>query len=235
MPNTALPGCYGARNVVALRASLLNADGTRICPNTDGSAFMVGGFTEITVTRVVDTGQTDTLRDANGAVCNTDTSPDIVTGIRGSLTLCKLDFQLIELLTGAILFDDGAGTATGFEEAAPGNTPPTSEFHWWSKAWDGAGQALSPYLYVHNVAYATQWRIGDQTYGENALDVPLTFTGKANANIVIGTFDDIPLQAQGDGFTAQWFADDVPDADAAPYNVNALDCGYVDSPACSAS
>lgn len=234
MPNTALPGCYGARNLVAIRASRLNADGTRICPNTDGSAFEVGGPISFAMNQVVDTGQVDTQRDGNGAVCNTDTSPDIVTGIAGDLTLCIFDFQLIEVLTGARLLVSG-GTAIGIELPDPSDTPPTVEFHWWSKAWDTSGQAASPYSYVHGAAFATQWRIGDMTFEENALDVPLTFTGKSNANIVIGTFDDVPLDVQGDGFAAIWFADDVPDADSAPYNVNALSCGYVDSPVCAAS
>ena len=234
MPNTALPGCYGARNLVAIRASRLEADGTRICPNTDGSAFMTNGQVSFDVSRVVDAGATDTQRDGDGAVCNTDTTADIVTGISGSLELCKFDFQMIELLTGARLIQTG-GTAYGIEEPDPADTPPTIEFHWWAKAWAGAGQAASPYSYLHGVAFATQWRLGDQTFDNSALAVPLTFTGKANENIVIGTFDDIPLDVQGDGFTAMWLADDVPDADAAPYNVNGLTCGYVDSPSCSSS
>jgi len=235
MPNTALPGCYGARNLVAIRASRLNADGTRICPNTDGSAFMVGGPISFDLNQVVDAGTTDVQRDGNGAICNTDTSADIVTGIAGTLELCIYDFQMIELLTGARLLITGGVTGYGIELPDPSDTPPTVEFHWWSKAWDSAGQAASPYSYVHGAAFSTQWRIGDMSFGENALTVPLTFTGKANANIVIGSFDDIPLDVQGDGMAAIWFADDVPDADASPYNDNALSCGYVDTPACSAS
>jgi len=234
MPNTALPGCYGARNLVAIRASRLNDDGTRICPNTDGSAFMVGGAISFSMNQVVDAGATDTQRDGNGAVCNTDTSPDIVTGIAGDLTLCIFDFQMIELLTGARLLVDGS-TAIGIELPNPSNTPPTVEFHAWAKAWSGGGIAAAPYSYAHLAAFATQWRIGDMSFEENALEVPLTFTGKANENIVIGSFDDIPLDVVGDSFAAIWFADDVPDADSAPYNDNALACGYVDTPACSSS
>jgi hypothetical protein len=184
--------------------------------------------------QVVDTGQTDTQRDGNGSICNTDTTPDVVTGIRGDLTLCIFDFQMIELLTGARLLVNG-GTAIGIELPDPSDTPPTIEFHAWAKAWDGSSQAASPYSYVHLAAFATQWRIGDMTFEENAFEIPLTFTGKANQNIVIGSFDDIPLDVQGDSFAAIWFANDVPDADASPYNDNALTCGYVDTPACSAS
>lgn len=234
MPTTTLPGCYGARDLVAIRASRLNADGTRICPNEDGSAFMVGGPISFSVTRTVDAGATDTQRDGAGNVCNTNTTPDVVTGIGGTLLLCKLDFQMIEILTGGRLLVSG-GVAYGYEEADPGDTPPAVEFHWWTKAWGASGQAASPYSYIHHVAPYTQWRLGDETFDNNALEVPLTFKGQSNTSIVIGSFDDIPLDAQGDGFTARWFATDVPDADAAPYNENALTCGYVDTPSCSSS
>lgn len=234
MPTTALPGCYGARDLVAIRASRLNADGTRICPNEDGSAFMIGGAISFNVQRVVDSGTTDSQRDGAGNICLTKTTADIVTGIRGNLTLCKLDFQMIELLTGGRCLVSG-GVAYGFEEADPNDTPPAVEFHWWENNWSGASQVASPYLYVHNVAVYTQWRLGDETFDNTNLEVPLTFTGQANTSIVIGTFDDIPLDVQGDGFTSRWLADDIPDADTAPYNENGLSCGYVDSPACSAS
>jgi len=234
MPSTTLPGCYGARNLVAIRASRLNADGTRICPNEDGSAYTVGGQISFDVRRNTVGGNTDVLNNGNGGVCNTDTTPQIVTGINGTLTLCVFDFQMIELLTGARLLVDG-GIGYGFEEADPQDDPPLIEFHWWIKMWDGASQAPTPYTYMQSVAVATQWRLGDQTFGENALTVPLLFTGKANENIVIGTFDDIPLDVQGDGFTAGWATDTVPDPNVAPYSDNGLTCGYVDSPACSAS
>lgn len=235
MPNTALPGCYGARNLVAIRASRLNADGTRICPNTDGSAFMTAGQVAFSLEPVVDAGSTDTQRDGNGAVCNTDTTSDVVTGISGTLELCKFDWQMIEILTGARLLVTGGTTAIGIEWPDPGDTPPTVEFHWWAKAWAGSGQAASPYSYIHGAAFSTQWRLDSQNYDNNALAVPLVFTGQANENIVIGSFDDIPLDVQGDGHAATWFADDVPDADASPYNVNGLTCGYVDTPSCSSS
>jgi hypothetical protein len=234
MPSTTLPGCYGARNLVAVRASRLDADGTRICPNTDGSAYTVGGQISLDMRRSTDGGQTDVIRDGDGGVCNVDTTPEIVTGITGTLTLCVYDFQFIELVTGARLLVD-AGVGYGFEEADPNDTPPLIEFHWWSRAWVGASQAVTPYQYLHGVAVATRWRLGDEAFNNTGLTIPLLFTGRANENIVIGTFDDIPLDVQGDGFTAQWFADDVPDPTAAPYSDNGLTCGYVDSPACSAS
>lgn len=234
MPSSAPPGCYGARNLAAIRASRLNADGTRICPNTDGSAFETDGPISFSIEPVVDAGQVDSLRDGDGAICNTDTTPDIVTGIRGNLELCVFDIQMIEVLTGARLLVSG-GTSIGVEFPDPGDTPPTVEFHWWSNAWVTGSQAATPYRYVHGAAFATQWRLDTLTFELGAFTVPLVFSGEANTNIVIGSFDDIPLDVQGDGQAAVWFADDIPDALVSPYNVNSLTCGYVDTPACSAS
>lgn len=234
MPNSTPPGCNGSRNLAAIRASRLNADGSRICPNTDGSAFATDGPISFSIEPVVDAGQVDSLRDGDGNICNTDTTPDIVTGVRGNLELCIFDVQMIEVLTGARLLVSGS-TAIGIEFPDPTDTPPTVEFHWWTKAWAAGSQAATPYRYVHGAAFSTQWRLDTLNFELGATTFPLSFVGETNMNIVIGSFDDIPLDVQGDGQAAVWFADDIPDADVAPYNVNSLTCGYVDTPTCSAS
>lgn len=231
---TALPACYSARNIVAVRASRLNADGSRICPNTDGSAFMTSGVISFTSNATVDAGATDVQRDGDGNICSTLTNPDVVTGRRGTLTICKLDFQLIEILTGSQPAEDGS-FFIGVEDPDPDDTPPLVEFHWWAKAWSGGGQAASPYSYVHGALWASQWRVGDLNFANGPLSFPLSYTAQANESISIGSFDDIPPVFNGQGFAGLWFADDVPDATASPYNAAGLTCGYVDTPACSSS
>ncbi len=233
MPSNALRGCYGSRNLKAVRASRLNEDGTRICPNTDGSAFQTKGPISLSVESVVETGQTDVQKDGDGNRCNFDTTGDVVTGIRGTLVLCTLDFQLIEVLTGARLLVSTEGY--GIEAPDPEDTPPTVEFHWWTGTWQNGQQVASPNQYHHGALFKTQWRIDSLSFEEGATTVPLSFTGETNPNIVIGSFDDIPLDVQGDGQWGIWLASDIPDADVAPYNVNGLTCGYVDTPVCSAS
>lgn len=239
MPATALPGCYGARNLVAIRASRLDAAGIPTCRGAgmavdSGSAYMFGGPVSFTATRNVDAGATDTQRDGDGNVCNTRTTPDTVVGISGTLVLCQVDFQLIELLTGARILND-ATFDHGIEEAAPANTPPRVEFNVWSRSWAGASQSADPYSYLRGTFFNTQWRLGDNAFQENALEIPLTFTGEANLNIGIGSFDDLPAGIVGDGFSAlyQVALADVPDPTAAPYSDNSLTCGYVDTPICT--
>ena len=228
------PGPYGQRNVVSIRASRLAADGSRVCPNTDGSAWMPGCVVDLAVTRTVDAGTTDVARDGDGNICQTRTTDDAITGIELSMNLLLLDFEMIEILTGALLLATAGPNNYGFEEPNPTDTPPRVEFHWWARAWDGAGQAAAPYSYVHFVAFNTAWRLGDETFGEGATQIPLIGKGQANNSISIGSFNDIPPDAQGDGFTARWLDTDLPDPLAAPYST-APDGGWLDTPVCTAS
>jgi hypothetical protein len=227
------PGCYGARNLVAIRASLLNSDGTRICPNQDGSAYNLAPV-RINVRRDVETGETDVLRNGDGVICSTRTTPDTVTGITAELELCTFDMELIEILTSARLLTAGAVTI-GIEEAAPDTTVQPVEFHGWMRAWDGASQAAAPYSYIHFVLFNTTWRLGDFDATSGALTIPIVGKGSANTSISIGSFDDIPPDAVGDGFSAWWFDNDLPDSGVSPYSEHARTCGYVDTPACTSS
>jgi len=229
----AQPGPYGQRNVVSIRASRLAASGARICPNVDGSAWMPDCIVDLSVTRTVDAGTTDVSRDGDGRICQTRTTPDVVTGIELAMNISLVDLETIEILTGALLLATG-GTNFGFEEPDPTETQPATEFHWWTRGWDGAGQSAAPYSYWHNVAFYTQWRMGDETFGEGATLIPLVGKGQANNSISIGSFNDIPPDAQGDGFTARWLDTDLPDPGVAPYSTEP-DGGWLDTPVCSAS
>src|SRR3989304_1573684 len=100
----------------------------------------------------------------------------------------------------------------------------------------GAGprRPAAPPSYVHKGAFLTPWRLGDESFGEGATNIPLLGKGQANNSIVKGSFDDIPVDAQGDGFTARWLGTDLPDAGSAPYST-APAGGWLDPPACTAS
>src|SRR3972149_10627087 len=95
------PGPYGLMSVVSIRASRLSASGARVCPNPDGSAWMPGCVVDLGVTRTVDAGTADVARDGDGDICQTRTTADAVTGIELSMNLLLLDFEMIEILTGA--------------------------------------------------------------------------------------------------------------------------------------
>lgn len=223
-------GCFGARNLVAVRASRLNDDGTRICPNTDGSAYLRGGAIRFAATADIDAGATDVQRDGDGNICNTDTSADAITGVSLELELCIFDMEMLEILTGGVIAVTG-GTTYGWEYPGASDTAPHVEFHAWARAWDGGGQAAAPYQFLHLAFYNTTWTPPDLGAEENALTLPLAGKGQENASISIGSFDDIPPEFLGT-FGAAWFDNDAP---AAGIGDGGLSCGYLDTPVCTSS
>ena len=133
----ALPGCFGARNLVAMRATILTEEGARICPNVDGAAALQG-VTSFTASLRIDQGQTDVQRDGDGNVCNTRTSADVVTGVDLAAELCVFDWEMIETLTGGTIAVN-AGATHGWEYAKAADTPPHTIVDVWARTWDGAG------------------------------------------------------------------------------------------------
>lgn len=226
----ALPGCFGARNLVAMRATILTADGARICPNADGAAALQG-VTSFTASLRIDTGQTDVQRDGDGNVCNTRTSPDVITGVDMTAELCIFDWEMIETLTGGIIAVD-AGATHGWEYAKAADVAPHTIVDVWARTWDGAGQATATYAYTRASYYNTTWVPGQISFQENALSFPMTGKGSENSSISIGPWNDIPTEFVG-SFGALWWvaAGDLPDFP----NADGDDCGYVDVPACSSS
>src|SRR5687768_8004448 len=96
-------GCFGARNLVAIRATIIEADGQRSCPNLGGAAAMPGGSNSFNASLTLYAGQTDLQRDGDGNICNPRTSGDVITGVALNLELCVFDFELIETMTGEII------------------------------------------------------------------------------------------------------------------------------------
>jgi hypothetical protein len=216
---------------VAIRATIIEADGTRICPNVDGAAALTGGAISFNASLRIDAGQTDLQRDGDGNVCNSRTSADVVTGVDLNLELCVFDFELIETMTGGIIAVNG-GVTHGWEYAKATATAPHVVFDAWARTWDGAGQATSAYAYTRLSFFNTTWVPGQISFQENALSFPLTGKGSENSNISIGPWNDIPTEFVG-SFGAAWWAAaaDLPDSP----NADGNDCGYIDVPVCSAS
>lgn len=227
----ALPGCFGARNLVAIRAGRIEEDGSRICPNVDGGAAMTGGVNSFTASLRIDAGQTDVQRDGDGNVCNTRTSPDVITGIDASAELCIFDWEMIETLTGGVLAVN-AGLTHGWEVAKSSDAAPHTQVDVWARTWDGAGQAESAYSYTRWSGFNMTWVPGQIQFQENALTLPLTGKGSENSNISIGLWNDIPTEFVGSFYGMWWAAAaDLPDSP----NADGNDCGYIDVPACTSS
>lgn len=222
-------GCYQSLDLCAVRASVLNADGTRIGSNPNGSAY---NLSPISLGRspIVSTGESFEQRDGCGNICVSITDPDVTTGENLTLTLCQLDLELINILTGASVLLDGGGEVFGVEAPDPSVTQNPVEFHAWTKAYSGSSQVASPRNYWHWVWPKVQWNIGDWTIERGILSIVLTGRAAANANLGSGSFADLPA-AGVQQFFGVWLDNDIPSADAAPYNANGLSCGFVDTPA----
>jgi hypothetical protein len=226
-----MAGCFGARNLVAVRAARIEADGSRICPNVDGAAAITGGALSFSASLRIDAGQTDLQRDGDGNVCNTRTTDDVITGVDLNLELCVLDFELIETLTGGIIAVN-AGETHGWEYAKATDTVPHTIVDAWARTWDGAGAATTALAYTRLSYFNTTWVPGQITFQENALSFPLTGKGSENSVISIGPFNDIPTEFVG-SFGAIWWAA-AADLPADP-NPDGNSCGYIDVPACTSS
>lgn len=222
--------CYGARNLVAIRATRLADDGSRICPNVDGSAFLFGGAISFTATQRVDAGATDIQRDGDGNICNTRTGNDSITGVDFALELCIFDFEMLEILVGGVLASSG-GVVHGWEMPRATDASPRVEFHAWARTWQGAGQAADPYSYTHVGFFNSSWTSPSLNLQENALSLPLTGKGQENSGISIGSFDDIPPEFVG-SFGGAWW---VPSTDLPDQTILGKSCGYIDTPACTSS
>ena len=219
--------CLNSLDVCGIRASVLNADGTPNFGLANGSAYDLSaislGRTALTTT-VTGVNQ----EDGCGRVCVNIPDRTITTGETLTLVLCQLDLELISVLTGAEVCLDGSLDVIGLQAPDPTATKLPTEFHAWSKAYQSNAQVADPHAYYHWVWPSVIWEIGNWNIQRGVLQVALTGTAVANANLGDGTFADLPCEITQ--FFGVFLASDVPDPDVAPYNANGQSCGFIDSP-----
>lgn len=220
--------CRNSLDICAIRASVLNADGTPDFGLANGSAYDLSaislGRTAITTT-VTGVNQ----EDGCGRVCVNIPDRTITTGETLSLVLCQLNFELLNVLTGAEVILDGSLDVIGLVAPDPTITHPPVELHGWSKSYDNNSQGAAPYSYYHWVWPHVDWSIGDWNIQRGVLQVSVTGVATANGNLGNGAFGDLP--APVDQFFGVYLADDLPDPDVAPYDANDQACGFINTPA----
>lgn len=228
---TSQPSLATGRGLVAVRVTILDTDGSRVCSNTDGTAYSLCPVS-IATSEDVDAGETQTKRCGDGSVFATYSTDDAITGLEITLTLSPYDLEFIEVATGATPLLD-AGDIIGLSGGNDFYALPT-EFHCWQEAYSGSALAASPYSYWHHVFPHVRWRRQVPPLAEGFNDVVLIGKVQGNLNLGNGSFLDIPVEAFEDSaeLHAWWRADDLPDADTSPYN-NGLGGGYIDTPACA--
>lgn len=220
--------CLNSLDVCAIRASVLNADGSPNFGLANGSAYDLSaislGRTAVTTT-ITGVNQ----EDGCGRVCVNIPDRTVTTAETLSLVLCQLNFELISVLTGAEVCVDGSGDVIGISAPDPTATQLPTEFHAWTKAYENNAQHASPYTYYHWVWPSVLWSIGDWNIQRGVLQVALTGTATGNGNLGDGSFADLACPVET--FFGVFLADDVPDPDVAPYNANGQSCGFINTPA----
>lgn len=234
---TTQPVLAAGRGLLAVRATLLSATGTRAnCGVADTTAYSMC-VQSLTPSTQSDAGDTETIACGTGGVFATVSTEDTDTGIDIAAELVTEDIELAWLLTGGELLFDG-GNVIGLAQRAPGVPAPVFELHAWQEARVG-GAFASELPYVHHVWGFCTAKLGDKTIGTGfgTRTINVSAAGVSGANLGNGSFLDIPVQAfEGDSdgaFYAFWRVDatDLPDPDVSPYN-NGLGGGFITTPAC---
>lgn len=220
--------CYTSADLLAVRVSLLDTDGSPLCGETDGTAYDMKPVS-LQITPTVDAGETITNRAGDGTICYTRTTPDVPTGADLVLTICVFDVELIALMTGSESYTENSAPAmaVGTEVGDP------VESHFWTRALVGSSPAASPNTYWHHVYPNVTWAIGNHTFGQDALQMVLNGTAQVSSSIGAGGFSDIPTTPTQPYWWNVWTADDLPDPDVPPYNQDGATCGFIDTPTCS--
>lgn len=233
---TTQPDLAAARGLVAVRATLLNADGTRNCGLTNGTAYSLCPQT-ITPSTQTEAGETETIQCGSGTTFATVTTDDTVTGIDLELVLVTADYELLWLMTGGETLTDGAGNVIGIGQRASSVAAPVFELSAWVERRAGAAiDGTYPY---------EQWHWGNctATLGDTPLGtgfgtttVSVKARGVDGAAIGNGSFLDLPVELyEGDSdgaFYGRFAVDSRPTDDTAPYN-NGLGGGFINTPACA--
>ncbi len=217
-------GCYKSTDICAIRASILAPDGSPLYGEPDGSAWNKSqrSLGRSAITQTISGVNEET---GCGDICYTEPDRTITTGETLTLQLCELDYELINILTGAEVITEGAVTI-GLIAPDPSVSATPVEFHAWSNNKTNNAQVASPYTHKHWVWPWSEWSIGDWTLQRGLLAVIVTGVAKANANLGIGTFQDVvsPITQ----FFGVFDAEDIPVLGEAPYTVG---CGWLDNPA----
>lgn len=202
--------CLSQVMACRLRVARLHADGT-LDPGEE-NLYVTDALISIGSSPDVEAGTVITQRNGCGNICVRRRSDDQTLAYNLSMSLCNLDAELIEMLTGGTLITVG-GVTVGYKRPASGATKPIVCVEAWAEARTATQQATNDgdLLWWHWVWPHVKWTAGEHTLdGENVLTVPLTGYAEENENMGTGpdaSWPDLITEAEA------WFLDDeIPDS-----------------------
>ena len=210
---------YGSIFVDRIRVAKLTTAGAPSAGASNGYAS--DAQIQLNWSTVIEAGDEGVQKNGAGTICSTFKNPDSVKRVDLSMDLCKLDSQLLALLTQGDTFEDAADSFKVIGGQLPLSTTELNIplcLEVWTRAWDGSQQAVPTFTtpdgaYWHWVFPLCHFVPGATTL-DGAIHVfPVTGTSEENVNITAnGPFNDWPAEVAGEGgvtASAGWFLDSV--------------------------
>lgn len=232
--------CVNGLQMCGMRVTRL--DGTGAIFQDGGANSSTGGTGGLYVTDTiveadfsfnVEDGTELEVRTACGDLCANFTECDTLRNIEIDLTLCKIDPELIALLTGSGLISVG-GLSIG-NTVASGKQPSCDEgviLEFWQKAWNMSEQNADPYSYIRWVFPRVRLNFSsDFSFENDFLTLSLSGDTLANSSAGTGPDEDWP-QAPGSNDHMMYFLDSSANYDAlvASVQCSAQDIGPIPIP-----
>lgn len=186
---------------VSIRVTRLDSAGNLL--NGAGDSYVTSAFMRVSFTPEYEEGDEITEKNANGIVCVTYKSPDVLKRITMELAICEPDSELSQLLSGGLLLRktiDGVSKSIGWAAPGVGDDPAGNgvAIEVWSHAVkDGKRASVLPYF--HWVfPFAKMRQSGDRVIENGMLATTFEGYGLGNANFGAGADGrwDFPVAAE---------------------------------------
>jgi hypothetical protein len=176
---------------VSIRITRLDAAGNLL--NGPGDSYVTSAFMRVSFTPEYEEGDEITEKNANGVVCVTYKSPDVLKRITMELAICEPDPEISQLISGGLLLRktiNGDSQSIGWAAPGVGDDPAGNgvSIEVWSHAIaNGKKSSVLPYFYWV-FPYAKLRQSGDRVI-ENGM-LATTFEGYGLGNSLFGAGPD---------------------------------------------
>ncbi len=223
-----------ALDMCAMRVTRLHTTGERFRDDGAGGVAIGTGGAYVTADAIsmdfsfnIEDGEERKLENACGDICAFYSTCDNLKNIDVDLELCKLDPELLNLLTGHAMINV-TGTNVGMDIGS-GIIPNCDEgvcLELWSKAWNATELTADPYSYIRWVFPRVRLQFNkDFSLGASFATLALSGDTQTNSNIGTGPWEDWPMTPTGH---MAFFYDSAANYDIA---VGLIANGAIDIPA----
>lgn len=210
--------CPTVLKFCVVRATRLDEVTGEVVGGADGG-YVSNGVISLEMSAEIDEGSESTMKNGCGAILASNRNPDRFKRWNLTLTMGQFEPGLFEILTGNTVVMDGGDIVgiKGVDQQDPDFTESLAAIEGWGFAQEGdAPDPIRPYIYL--VIPATFWQIGDWTFQEELMEMPLTGFSRTNSSWGSGPYgDDTGLSE----LVSTWM---IAAVDQAPPTA---DCGYI--------